>query len=213
MIACGGDGDACPPAPSMLPQELTSLTMTTPETTLHFPVKVFEVIGGVPTTEIPCLAPCAPSGSVFEFAIPPRATGGQPARLFRVMTMIGQVSSLWPTDGAHPASPPFADDVITWYSPTNVPTTTRLTGIVDRSVVPERTGCVRPAPGGCYMGTAVPYRALRSATLTFGTFTKSQYATAATAALTPVQAAPDVKRESISTNNWTTSAGVLPNHP
>ena len=132
------------------------------------------------------------------------------------MTMIGQVSSLWPSDGTPAVSPPFFDDEIIWTNPfTNVTTTTGLTGIADRTVVPERTGCVRYAPGptgGCLkQGTIVPYRALRFATLTFASTIDSQYDTATTAALTPEQAAPDKSRSSQDpNNNWSTSEGVLP---
>ena len=193
----------------------TSPTISTEETNISFPAKVFEVVAGVPTTEIPCLAPCPPSGSVFKFAIPPRSTGGQPARAFRVMTMIGQVSSMWPRDIGHLAYPPFFDDEIIWTNPfTNVTTTTRLTGIADRTVVPERTGCVRSIPGpsgACLLqGTKVPYRALRSASLQFSDSTRSRYETAATAALTPVQVIADRARPANVANDWSTSEGVLP---
>ena len=106
-----------------------------PVTTLHFPVKLFELVGGVPATEIPCLAPCPSSGTVFRFAIPPRPSGGQPARAFRVMTMIGQVSGLWPR-----ATPPFEDTAITWGDSSANLVTTQLTGIVDRSYGSESHG-------------------------------------------------------------------------
>jgi hypothetical protein len=209
----GCPGGACP-LPSMLPQPYDSLMPagSVVETTLHFPAKVFEVMNGVPAGEIPCIAPCPPEGSVFTFAIPPRATGGQPARVFRVMTMIGQVSALWPSDSTSPASAPFADEELTWSNPNGtMPTTTRFTGIVDRTVVPERTGCVLGMAPSCQrQGTKVPFRALRFATLTFASATESQYATAATAGLAPVIAAPVKLRPSLPTNNWTTSEGVLP---
>jgi hypothetical protein len=189
-------------------------TMTV-ETNLHFPVKVFELGSGVPATEIPCLAPCPPSGSSFRFAIPSRATGGQPARAFRVMTMIGQVPGLWPADGAQPASPPFIDDVIVWTDPIADPndtTTTRLTGIVERTVVPERTGCVRYFPGPVHQcshkGTIVPYRALRSASLSFASTIWSSYTTAATAVSTLGFAIPDRAREPATT--WSAAEGALP---
>ena len=209
-------GDDCI-APSMQGPEFVSQmpAVSTEETTLVFPAKVFAVVAGVPTTEIPCIAPCPPSGNVFKFAIPPRVTGGQPARVFRVMTMIGQVSSLWPRDSVHLAFPPFFDDAITWTSTTGVTTTTRLTGIVDRTVVPERTGCVRFAssPTGpicIQQGTIVPYRALRAATLTFASTTKSRYEIAATATLPPAVAATDGVRDSVPANNWSTTEDTLP---
>jgi hypothetical protein len=198
--------------PSMLGPEYSSAT-SIEHTDLSFPAKVFEVVGDVPTVEIPCIAPCPPEGNMFKFAIPPRPSGGQPARVFRVMTMIGQVSGLWPRDGVQPTSPPFADEELTWTSATGVTTTTRFTGIVDRAVVPERTGCVAPAPGGCYMATKVPYRALRSVALTFSHSTRSRYETAATAALPPVQVIVDRYRDPLMTNNWSNSESVLPNQP
>jgi hypothetical protein len=212
VTAC--PGGVCPP-PSMLPLPHDSLTpaISIVMTTLHFPAKVFELVGGVPTVEIPCIAPCPPEGSVFKFAIPPRASGGQPARVFRVMTMIGQVSALWPRDSTHPAFPPFADEELAWVDlMTLMPKTTRFTGIVDRTVVPERTGCVVPGSGtSCQkQGTKVPFRALRFATLTFASTTESRYASAATTALTPVQAAPVRYRSSNPINNWATAEGELP---
>ena len=183
------------------------------EPNLQFPAKVFELVNGVPTTEVPCLAPCPPFGTEFRFAISPRAGGGQSARAFRVMTMIGQLSSLWPRDTTFPAFPPFEDTAITWTTAGGVPTTTRLTGIVDRSNRPERTGCVRYNSNGVCTeeGTLVPYRAIRSATLTFASTTVSQYATAATATLSPVPAAPVRRRDHHDPlNNWVTSEGALP---
>jgi hypothetical protein len=184
------------------------------EIALPFPVKVFELVSGVPTTEIPCLAPCPPSGTVFKFAIPPRASGGQPARAFRVMTMIGQVSNLWPRDQIREAAPPFEDAAITWKDiNSGLTTTTRLTGIVDRTYDPYRTGCVKyvydPDWGSVCAeeATIVPYRALRSATLTFSNETRTRYETAATASLTPAFA-KEASRPALL--GWTTSEGVLP---
>jgi hypothetical protein len=140
--------------------------------------------------------------------------------MFRVMTMIGQVSGLWPQDGDHILAPPvtLTDEEITWTNTVTLETrTTRLTGIVDHTVVPEHTGCVKyfMVGGSCHkQGTIVPYRALRYAALTFTTNTKSQYATAATATLTPVQATPEKIRDAFDTaNNWSRSKSVLPKWP
>jgi len=180
---------------------------------LRFPAKVFELVNGVLATEISCLAPCPSSGAEFRFAIPPRAGGGQPARAFRVMTMIGSITALWPRNSTYLAFPPFEDTAITWTNTSGVPTTTRLTGIVDRNNLPERTGCVRyDANGACVEeGTLVPYRALRSATLTFASTTASQYATAATATLPAVTAAPVRRRNHQDPlNNWVTAESALP---
>jgi hypothetical protein len=203
-------GDAC-----NIPAEgpmYSSPTIPNEATTLHFPAKVFELVAGVPTTEIPCLAPCPPSGSVFKFAIPPRASGGQPARAFRVMTMIGQISSLYPTDQFYTASPPFEDTAITWTNGSGVTTTTRFTGIVDYSNDPNRTGCVKfvytPTGRVCTQeGTLVPYRALRSATLTFSGATSTRYQTAATANQSPDFAAVKTRDPNL---GWATAESVLP---
>jgi hypothetical protein len=205
-------GDAC-----NIPVEgptYSSPTIPNEATTLHFPVKVFELVAGVPTTEVPCLAPCPPSGTTFKFAIPPRPSGGQPARAFRVMTMIGQISSLYPTDQFYQAAPPFEDAAITWTSGSGVTTTTRFTGSVGYSNDPNRTGCVKfvfppNGPPVCTQeGTLVPYRALRSATLTFSSNTNTLYETAATASQIPARAHPDRTREA--KLSWATSEGALP---
>jgi hypothetical protein len=129
------------------------------------------------------------------------------------MTMIGQVSKLWPRDQAHPAFPPFEDAAITWTNGSGATTTTRFTGIVDYSNDPDRTGCVRfvPTPNGpvCTQeGTLVPYRALRAAELTFSGNTYTRYEIAATASQTPALARPDRSRDAIT--GWTTSEGALP---
>jgi hypothetical protein len=185
----------------------TPSPIATEATSLRFPAKVFELIGGVPTTEIPCLAPCPSSGTVFKFAIPPRPSGGQPARAFRVMTMIGQVSNLWPYDLTYPASPPFEDTAITWTSSNNATTTTRFTGIVDRGTDSNRTGCVYGTPTCTHRGTLVPYRALRSASLTFSGTTGTIYMTSATIDLDP---APAGERQRPAHLSWATSESVLP---
>ena len=206
--SCGLCEDADGVAPYDSPDPAVSIEMTA----LPFPVKVFELTGGVPTTEIPCLAPCPSSGTVFKFAIPPRPSGGQPARAFRVMTMIGQVSALWPRDGQeHPAFPPFEDAAITWTDGAGATTTTDLTGIVDRSYHAERTGCVKRMTGPTgtclQVGTLVPYQALRSATLTFSGPTRTRYETAATASQPPAFAKENLRDANL---GWTTSEGPLP---
>jgi hypothetical protein len=148
-------------------------------------------------------------GTAFKFALPPRPSGGQPARAFRVMTMIGQVSNLWPRDQFQPASPPFEDTAITWTDASNSTKTTRFTGIVDHSNPMNHTGCVtRDTSGTCTQhGTLVPYRALRSATLTFSGSTLAEYLTAATVNQAPARVA--VKGRSVDLG-WTTSESVLP---
>jgi len=207
MPTCGAACAAAMPEPTYVsPDPATSQV----QTALLFPAKVFELVGGVPTTEIPCIAPCPAAGSVFKFAIPPRANGGQPARPFRVMTMMGQVVGLWPTDPPHPASAPFEDAAIRWTDDSDLTTTTttRFTGIVDRSDDPVHTGCVRYAASTCLReGTFVPYRALVSATLTFSNPTITRYETAAAAHLAPAFAAEKTRPASL---GWSTSENVLP---
>jgi hypothetical protein len=200
-------------------EEFSSSPSAPQARTLSFPAKVFKLVNGEPATEIPCLAPCLPSGTVFKFAIPPRPSGGQPARAFRVMTMIGQISELWPRDGVqHTEVQPFEDAAITWADDNGFATTTRLTGKVYYSNDPAYTGCVKSVtdpsnPNGppvCILeGTVVPYLALRSAELTFITETDTWYETAATETLAP--ALLQIKsRTATPANNWTTSEGALP---
>jgi hypothetical protein len=198
----------CPPALATKVSE-DSGSGSAPMTTLHFPVRTFELVGGVPTTEIPCLAPCRSSDTEFRFAIPPRPSSGRPARAFRVMTMIGQVSGLWPRKPGQEAAPPFEDTAITWQVG-STPTTTRLTGIVDHSFDPSRTGCVDfdYVLMQCRRtGTLVPYRALASASLTFTGNTYTRYATAAAASIDPDFL---TQRFRASTQGWATSEGTLP---
>src|SRR5262249_17422173 len=52
--------DCVDPPLGVLPYN--SPTAMTIETTLDFPVKVFELVAGLPAAEISCLAPCPPSG-------------------------------------------------------------------------------------------------------------------------------------------------------
>ncbi|MGN6104475.1 MAG: hypothetical protein ACTHU0_05170 [Kofleriaceae bacterium] len=211
-VPCSELTSDCEP-PASLPR-YASASASTDVTSLAFPAKVFELVNGVPTTEVPCIAPCAPTDSVFRFAIPPRAPGNQPPRRFLVMTMIGQISSLWPTDASHPASPPFADESIDTVNPyTDVATTVRITGLVDRTVVPARTGCVRTivTPGGTSCrrrGTIVPYRALNAVSLEFQGATETMYATAVTLPLAPVPATPAVQRTP--KRSWSTIDSLLP---
>jgi hypothetical protein len=199
-------GTSCPAmGPQGGPEYMS--TTSTKATTLHFPVKVFELVGGVMSTEIPCVAPCPSSGTSFKFVIPPRLSGGQPARAFRVMTMIGQVANLWPYDSTHPALPPYEDTAITWMSSDGVNTkTTRFTGLVDRDPVSNRTGCVNGSP--CtHKGTLVPYRAVSSVALTFSNPTHTNYKTAATINQTPALVG---ERSRLLPLSWTTSEGFLP---
>jgi hypothetical protein len=177
--------------------EYYSSPTTTSATTLTFPAKLYELDGnGVPTTEIPCLAPCLASGSVFKFAVPPRAAGAA-ARRFVIMTMIGQVSNLWP--GAD-VSPPFFDASLGGV---------RYTGKTQWS----STGCtklyVTQAYTRCLERTQrIQYRALTYARLNFDRQTKTAYATAATPQITPVEARSPLYRDSNS--GWETSEGPLP---
>jgi hypothetical protein len=181
-------GGYSPPAP-----------ITTTATALTFPVKLFELDGaGAPATEIPCLAPCSAGGSVFKFAVPPRAAGGAAARRFIVMTMIGQVSNLWPKDNNQNASPPFSDSSIHGV---------RYTGALQFF----SSGCGKYSPGMAFCQERwqrTQYRALTDASLDFGEATVSSYATAAVAHLAPVEAALSLERNL--DRDWATSEGALP---
>jgi hypothetical protein len=125
------------------------------------------------------------------------------------MTMIGQVSGLWPRKQSSEANPPFEDAAITWRIGPPPETTTRLTGIVDHSFDMSRFGCVKRASGGACEreATLVPYRALVSASLTFVGNTFSRYATAASIGLDPDFVTQRVR---VSTQGWATSEGALP---
>jgi hypothetical protein len=179
----------------------TSATVTTTEQTLTFPAKLYETdTAGTPIAEIPCLAPCSPSDTVFKFAVPPRGASGAPARRFKVMTMIGPVSALWPSDGTWPASPPFSDDSINGVRYTGREQF-QSTGCSLRNS--SQTACIRET-------TRIQYRALTLVGLDFANDTSSSYATAATAQLAPKQAIPPFSRTS--TISWSTSEpdGTLP---
>jgi hypothetical protein len=199
-ISCANDNPACEPPAAFPPGGgYSSPLITTTATALTYPAKLYELDGnGAPAIEIPCLAPCSPGGSVFQFAVPPRAAGGAPARRFVVMTMIGQVSNLWPRDSNQDAVPPFSDS-----SENGV----RYTG--RRQFY--GSGCTNWSPNFAYCQqrtVRTQYRALTYATLTFATPTTSNYATAPTAQVIPLEATPYRKREG--NLGWATNEGVLP---
>jgi hypothetical protein len=177
----------------------SSSRITTTATALAFPAKLFELDGaGVPAAEIPCLAPCSAGGSVFKFAVPPRATGGAAARRFVVMTMIGQVSNLWPKDSIRNATQPFIDSSIAGV---------RYTGKSQFF----SSGCGKKSPDGKYCHERwqrTQYRALTYARLDFGGATLSTYATASTAQLSPVEAIPQLGRSA--PLFWEAQEGTLP---
>jgi hypothetical protein len=197
----GNWNPACDPVASFPPGGGYSPTspITTTATALTFPVKLFELDGaGAPAIEIPCLPPCSAGGSVFKFAVPPRAAGGAAARRFVVMTMIGQVSNLWPKDNQHDALPPFSDSSVSGV---------RYTGKSQFF----SSGCGKYSPGMAYCQERwqrTQYRALTYAGLDFAEPTMSRYATAATAQLAPVEATIPLERSKAL--DWVTSEGALP---
>jgi hypothetical protein len=202
-VLCEDDPSPCDPDrpfPAPTGTGYVSNTIPTTTNTLNFPVKVFELnASGIPTSQVPCIAPCAPSGTVFRFAIPARSATG-PARRFVAMTMIGQVSSLWPQDGVYSEAQPFNDSETAGV---------RYTGKVKWS----DSGCSRRVTTGgklrCTQRTSrTQYRALNYASLTFGSSTLSQYVTAPTASLPGVQAATDGVR--LPSRGWQTFEGGLP---
>jgi hypothetical protein len=175
---------------------------------LSFPVKVFELDGSLhPAIEVPCLVCGGDGGDRWKFAIPPRpvdASGSLPPRRFKVMTMISQVSLLWPSDSNFPATAPFVDTSLN-----NQPFTGRLS--------PTSDGCtshnIRTLPDGTRLDTCTrvshitPYRALTQVRLNTLDRFQSTYATAPTSASTPENATQPQQSQSF---NWDSSAAALP---
>jgi len=159
-----------------------------PLTSLAFPVKVFELDGSLhPATEVPCIV-CG-VGDRWKFAIPPRpvgTSGALPPRRFKVMTMIGQVAELWPSDSNFPATPPFADAGLNGIA---------FTGRVSPAVDGCTSHNIRTLPDGTRLDTCTrvahitPYRALKAVHLRTTAGTMSTYATAPTSTGTPTLAA------------------------
>jgi hypothetical protein len=196
----GPDDDwtgACDPPAAFPGGEYTSplVTVTQP---VNIPAKLYEVDGaGVPTTEIPCLAPCSAGDSVFRFAVPPRVAGG-PARSFVIMTMIGQVTTLWPKDGNQPAVAPFFDSSVNGV---------RYTGKQQFS----SSGCTKlnPSLTKCVERTSrTQYRALIRARLELSNHAITSYSTAVTLQITPIEATlPKTRDQAL---GWETLEGALP---
>jgi hypothetical protein len=117
------------------------------------------------------------------------------------MSMVGQVASLWPQDGNHPAIAPFSDLVVSG---------TRLTGDIEGfsegcSKLVTVVGVVRCREVTSYEA----YRALTSINLTIGGNLRSTYGTAATAAIPPVDAW-GLRAQTSDTYAWNTSEVGLP---
>ena len=191
---------ACdPPGPFPSGGYLSPL-ITTTANTLTFPAKLYELdSAGAPTAEIPCLAPCRADDSVFTFAVPPRAAGAA-ARRFVVMTMVGQVTNLWPSDSYSGAAAPFFDTSVSGVRYTGK-SQFNSSGCTRYSVTQTSTRCVERTQ-------RIQYRALSYAKLDFATATTSTYATAATAQLAPIEATSLLIRGP--SLNWVTSEGALP---
>ena len=114
------------------------------------------------------------------------------------MTMIGQVSNLWPKDNHQDATPPFTDSSIHGF---------RYTGKLQFF----SSGCGKYSPGMAFCQERwqrTQYRALTYASLRFSTATLSTYATAAAAHLVPAEVTPLHRREA--NLGWSTTEGVLP---
>lgn len=194
------DGDwtgACD-QPALFPSGQHSSLDATATQAVDMPAKLYELDGaGVPTTEIPCLAPCQASDSVFKFAVPPRAAGA-PARKFVVMTMIGQVTTLWPTETNWSAVAPFSDSSVIGV---------RYTGKHQFS----SNGCTKLNLTGtrCMERTSrTQYRALMHARLDFSDNTLTSYTTTATPEIAPTEFSGLQIRDS--SLRWETYEGVLP---
>jgi hypothetical protein len=174
-----------------------------------FPVKVFEFDANGPTTETPCIE-CGTSDGTsnapqrWKFAIPPRAgasTNPQPARRFKVMTMIGQAQHLWPSDGNFATTPPFLDIAIG---------ATQFTGRTGGSIQGCTVHSTHQIPGGMtdictQVKTILPYRALKKVHLRIDP-TAATYATAPTSTGVPIQGAS----ARLDQPTWDSAQGSLP---
>lgn len=202
-ISCAG---AAPPplcdGPTSGPL-YTSPTSTVTLVTSSFPVKVFELNPSTlqPVTQVPCSV-CG-VGDQWKFAIPPRqaGVGGPfPPRRFKAMSMIGQVSALWPTDGVQSASAPFADTSVNGVG---------ITGLT----TPTSSGCTRFSTGVPTLCVEVtdttPYRALTSVSLSLpGTTLRSTYGTAPTPDIAPVLVG--TQKATPQGFTWISTEGALP---
>lgn len=213
-IECTDFGDGAPP-PALCtgatsgPTYASAAPRTDQEISgLSFPVRVFELDGSLhPATEVPCVAG---GGDRWKFAIPPRpvdASGPLPPRRFKVMTMISQVSLLWPSDSNFPATAPFVDTTLN-----GRPFTGRIS--------PTSTGCtshnVHTLPDGTRLDTCTrvshitPYRVLTSVHLQTGSQLRSTYATAPTPTSTPAIA---TITGVVDPFPWNIFQGALPSDP
>ena len=209
-IDCTDPGDGSPvPAlcngPSSGPVYVSPPPTEVSISGLSFPVKVFELDGGLrPATEVPCTV-CG-NGDRWKFALPPRpvsAGAALPPRRFKVMTMIGPVSVLWPSDGNFPAVAPFSDTALN-----GIPFTGRIS--------PGSDGCtahsIRTLPDGTRLDTCTrvahitPYRALTAIHLRTLASMSSTYATAPTSMAMP----SNVFSRNESPFVWDRTEGPLP---
>lgn len=175
-------------------------------TSLSFPVRVFELDGNLaPASEVPCLV-CG-LGDHWKFAIPPRAGNTSASiapRRFKVMTMIGQVSALWPSDGNFPAAPPFVDTTLNRIS---------FTGTRGGSSTGYTVHNTHTLPNGTVLDTCIreatiaPYRALTAVHLRIPGAIMSDYATAPTQLGVPVTL---IHSQSFGNTLWDRVEGVLP---
>jgi hypothetical protein len=168
---------------------------------LVYPVRVYLLdAAGVPATQIPCLGGCRDTDSVFRFALPPRGPSAAPLR-FLVMSMVGQITALWPQDGSHPAAAPFSDLVVSG---------THLTG--DFEGFPEGCSKLSILLGvlRCREVTSyVAYRALTSVSFMMAEPLRNTYATSAgmtTSAIDPWGGPVATS----SPFTWSTAEGTLP---
>jgi len=197
---CANTPSACNSPLPFPGNDYQSGTTTSAANSLTFPVRLYELnASGLPSTSFPCLAPCTPTSSVFTFAVPPRSATGA-ARRFVAMTMIGQVTALWPQDSAYAAAAPFSDSSYSGFRYTG---TTRFSS----------SGCTQTVfQGGdpyCRQRTSrAQYQILTYAALSFSGNTLAGYATAPTATIAPAPAAPNTIRAS--GQNWQTFEGTLP---
>jgi len=116
------------------------------------------------------------------------------------MTMVGQVTPLWPADSYSGATAPFFDTSVSGVRYTGK-SQFNSSGCTRFSVTQTSTRCVERTQ-------RIQYRALSYASLDFSTQTWSTYATSATALVAPIEATPSLKR--FQEQDWAASEGALP---
>lgn len=181
LLCTTANGNCTPPTSG------PSVQVTLPTTVVmipELPARVFSANGGALGTELALTSftpGSAGSPDEYRFVLPARTTSALSGpREFVVMTTLGQQMGLWPEDDANPQPPPYSLETINGVTITGRQSSTS-------------TGCIEVETIGtqqrCKQRTSLrPYRALRSASITFATpGVKTSIFSAATATLAPRQ--------------------------